>query len=358
MKVISSMLALSLCLASGTSIAQPDRSGGIAPHIATFSIVARDPETGDYGVAVQSRYFAVGDVVPHAAAETGAIATQARGNLMYGPQGLALLAQGLPADQVIEQLVAADPLRTERQVGVVDQAGKAASFTGEACLPWAGGRTGEHYAVQGKLLAGPQVVNAMAAAFEAAPGGFATRLVYALAAGQAAGGDARGRQSAALLVVRKQGGYLGLNDRYIDLHVEDHPTPIRELSRLLEIRLAQLAHTDAKALLQRAQDAEGAEQAGLLDQAHGLMEHALELYPEDDYGWWLLARIQLLQGQPEAAALAAQRALIENPTWRRLPAAIRASLGVAPEEIAALLEVDSFRSVWQSLAPETTAVTQ
>jgi uncharacterized Ntn-hydrolase superfamily protein len=359
MRTLSSFIAVCLCVFGGSGFTQSNLPEPVtAPHIATFSIVARDPETGDYGVAVQSRYFAVGDVVPHAAAETGAIATQARGNLLYGAQGLALLAEGKAADDVIEQLVNPDPLRSERQVGVVDQRGHAASYTGEECLPWAGGRTGDNYAVQGNLLAGPQVVNAMATAFETAPGDFATRLVYALAAGQAAGGDARGRQSAALLVVRKEGGYLGLTDRHVDLHVEDHPTPIRELARLLEIRQSQLARTHATELLQQAEDGEEDQRADLYKEAQAQMEHALELYPEDDYGWWVLARIRLLQGERDAAAAAAQRGLIENPAWRRLPASTRSSLGVPPELIKALLEIDTFRRVWGSLSPETSAAAQ
>jgi uncharacterized Ntn-hydrolase superfamily protein len=324
-------------------------------HIATFSIVARDPQTGDYGVAVQSRYFAVGDVVPHAAANTGAIATQARGNLLYGPQGLVLLDQDLPADQVIERLLAADALREERQVGVVDRAGRAASHTGEECLSWAGGRTGAGYAVQGNLLAGPQVVDAMATAFEAAPGDFASRLVYALAAGQAAGGDARGRQSAALLVVREKGGYLGLTDRFIDLHVEDHATPIRELARLLRIRQAQMASERASELVEQAAALTGPRAAALLGEAGSLMEDALTRHPSDDHGWWFLARIQLMQGRQQAAALSAQRALLENPAWRHLSAANRASLGVSDELLDALLAIDAFGRVWNSLAASSMA---
>jgi uncharacterized Ntn-hydrolase superfamily protein len=324
----------------------------IEPPISTFSIVAYDPESGDYGIAVQSRYFAVGEVVPHAAADTGAIATQARGNLQYGADGLKLLAQGMAADKVIEQLISTDPLRDERQVAIIDQRGIAASFTGKGCLPWAGERTGENYAVLGNLLTGPHVVDAMATAFETAPGDFATRLVYAIAAGQAAGGDARGRQSAALLVVRKNGGYLGLTDRYINLHVEDHPTPIRELARLLKIRQAQLATGKARQLLQQATESEGAKRTALIAQAREHMQQALQLHPQDDYGWWLLASIYVLEDQPGAAAEAAQRALLENPAWRRLPASTRASLGVEPELIEALLEVDSFKRVWHSLAPE------
>jgi uncharacterized Ntn-hydrolase superfamily protein len=321
-----------------------------APPIATFSIVAFDPATGDYGVAVQSRYFAVGAVVPHASANTGVVATQARGNLLYGSQGLALLERGLAADDVINRLLAADPLRAERQVGVVDSEGRPASYTGDQCLSWAGGRTGPHYAVQGNLLAGPQVVDAIATAFEAAPGEFASRLVYALAAGQAAGGDARGRQSAALLVVREKGGYLGTSDRYIDLHVEDHATPIRELARLLRIRQAQLASEQARKLVAKAGVAPG-DRSALLAEARGLMLDALDKHPSDDYGWWFLARLHLLEDRPAEAALAAQRALLENPTWRHLSATNRESLGVSAELLDALMKIDSFRRVWSSLAP-------
>jgi len=347
-----------LVLGATTGDAGEATAAGPAPHISTFSIVARDPETGDFGVAVQSRYFAVGAVVPHASAGVGAIATQARGNLLYGPEGLELLADGIPSDEVIERLVAVDPLRTERQVGIVDAQGEAASFTGKDCLPWAGSRVGEHYAVQGNLLAGPQVVDAMATAFEAAPGDFPDRLVYALAAGQAAGGDMRGRQSAALLVVRKGGGYLGLTDRYIDLQVEDHATPIRELLRLLHIRQAQLATTTATELIQRAEEDADGTRTQLLAQAREQMLRAVTLDPEDDYGWWLLARIRLLEGDTQAAADAAQRALLENPAWRRLPEATRASLGVPPGLIASLQEVESFRRIWNSLAPGTVTAEQ
>lgn len=340
-----------------SSDAYPADPGRESPQIATFSIVAYDPQSGDYGVAVQSRYFAVGDVVPHAAAKTGAVATQARGNLLFGPQGLALLDAGLPADDVIDRLLADDPLRAERQVGVIDSNGHPASYTGDKCLSWAGGRTGPHYAVQGNLLAGPQVVDAIATAFEAAPGDFASRLVYALAAGQAAGGDARGRQSAALLVVREKGGYLGLTDRYIDLHVEDHVTPIRELARLLRIRQSQLASEQAGQLVARAESSTG-DPSALLAEANTLMLDALDKYPSDDHGWWLLARILLLQEQPAAAALAAQRALIENPAWRHLSASNRESLGVSSELLEALLAIDSFNRVWTSLAASRETPTQ
>mgnify|MGYP001165923045 FL=1 len=216
----------------------------------TFSIVARDPATGDLGIAVQSKFLAVGAVVPWAQAGVGAIATQARANVRYGPEGLALLAQGLSAAEALERLLAADPDCPERQVGIVDAQGRAATFTGSRCLAWAGGTAGagrvvadprgqivlgDGFCCQGNILAGPEVVPAMAEAYQTTQASFPLRLIAALEAGQAAGGDARGQQSAALLVVRAGGGYGGGSDRFIDLRVDDHPEPIAELRRLLHL---------------------------------------------------------------------------------------------------------------------------
>jgi len=318
--------------------------------ITTFSIVAYDPDTGDYGVGVQSKYFAVGDVVPFAAANTGALATQARGNILHGPEGLGLLAEGVSAKAVIRRLIDKDPLGEGRQLGVVDANGQAATYTGSECLPWAGGKTGSHYAVQGNLLAGPQVIEAMAATFEAAPGDLATRLVYALAAGQAAGGDARGRQSAAVLVVRKDAGYLGLTDRHIDLHVEDHPTPIRELKRLLDIRHAQLAAVQSQDLLEKAKQAGPLLQPGLVKQAREAAERGVGFFRGDDHLWWLVARTSWLDGDFEAAVDAGQAALLLSPSWPRLPEATRVELGLQPELVDALRQDQAFRRLWDSLA--------
>jgi cytochrome c-type biogenesis protein CcmH/NrfG len=241
-------------------------------------------------------------------------------------------------------------LREERQLGVVDSEGSAATYTGERCLPWAGGRTGEHYAVQGNLLAGPQVVEAMAAAFEATAGDLADRLVYALAAGQAAGGDARGRQSAAVLVVREGGGYLGLTDRYIDLHVEDHPTPVRELKRLLDIRHAQLAGGVAERLLARAAEAGPEERAVLLAEARVAVDRALVLHGSDSGYWWLSARVYLARGDLDAAASAGREALLRNPSWARLPTQTRSALGLTSELLDPLRTDPGFERLWQSLA--------
>jgi uncharacterized Ntn-hydrolase superfamily protein len=198
----------------------------------TFSLVARDPLTGDLGVATASKFLAVGSVVPWARWDAGAIATQSLGNVAYGPDAFELLWADLTAGDVVERLIAADELREFRQVGVVDRHGAAATYTGTSCMTWAGGRTGPGAAAQGNLLVGPEVVDALLETYLTADGPVADRLLAGLAAGDAAGGDRRGRQSAALLVVRERGGYLGANDRWLDLRVDDHPDPVAELRRL------------------------------------------------------------------------------------------------------------------------------
>jgi uncharacterized Ntn-hydrolase superfamily protein len=201
----------------------------------TFSIVAHDPAAQEWGIAVQSKFLSVGAVVPWAKVGVGAIATQAHANTSYGPDGLALLAQGLGAQEALDRLVAADAERDHRQAGLVDAQGRAATFSGPACLEWAGGVTGPYYACQGNILVSAETVRAMAQTFERSQGELADRLVMALSAGQEAGGDRRGQQSAALVVVRAAGGYAGYNDRYMDLRVDDDPQPIRRLKRLLDL---------------------------------------------------------------------------------------------------------------------------
>jgi uncharacterized Ntn-hydrolase superfamily protein len=231
-------LAFTACDARHPSATASDRAPAES-IVATYSIVAFDPATGDLGVSVQSKFFGVGSVVPWAKSGVGAIATQASANVTYGPQGLKLLEEGKDAGQVIKLLTAADDGRDVRQCGIVDAEGRSATFTGTACNAFAGGRTGKHFAVQGNILASAKVIEAMAEAYEAAQqkqgSELADWLVAALQAGEDAGGDSRGRQSAALLVVRDKGGYGRANDRYIDLRVEDHPDPTRDLSRLLEL---------------------------------------------------------------------------------------------------------------------------
>jgi uncharacterized Ntn-hydrolase superfamily protein len=219
------------------------------PRVATFSIVAVDPQTGELGVAVQSRFLGVGAVVPWARAGVGAVATQSFANTTYGPRGLELLASGVAPAEAIEKLTAGDADRELRQVGIVSAAGKAATFTGKECNAWAGGRTGENYAAQGNILAGEAVLTAMAETFEKSAGTgkeLGQRLLDALKAGQAAGGDRRGMQSAALLIVREGWGYAGLNDRYRDLRVDDHEEPIAELQRIYELAKRTFRQPEAK----------------------------------------------------------------------------------------------------------------
>ncbi|HNW78945.1 MAG TPA: DUF1028 domain-containing protein, partial [Candidatus Competibacteraceae bacterium] len=198
----------------------------------TFSIVAFDPDNGDLGVAVQSKFPNVGVSIPFARAGVGAVATQCYCNTSYGPRGLALLENGASPEQALAILTDGDPQRDYRQVGIIDAQGRSASFTGAHGFDWAGSLQGRHCAAQGNTLAGPGVVQAMVRAFETTPGALALRLMIALQAGQAAGGDRRGQQSAALKVVRAGGGYGGFDDRYVDISVYDHPTPIAELERL------------------------------------------------------------------------------------------------------------------------------
>lgn len=217
-----------------------------SPSVATFSIVAYDPQTKELGIAVASKFPAVGSVVPWAKAGVGAIATQSAANTTYGPEGLALLAGGASPTEVLEILTRKDPGKVHRQAGVIDADGKAASFTGKQCNPWAGGRTGRHYAAQGNLLAGPEVVEAMAKAFEGTEGLLSHRLLSALEAGQDAGGDKRGRQSAALLIVREGWGYAGLNDRFRDLRVDHHKTPIAKLREVLAAHARVFPHPAAE----------------------------------------------------------------------------------------------------------------
>jgi uncharacterized Ntn-hydrolase superfamily protein len=204
------------------------------PVVATYSIVACDLDAGQWGVAVQSKFLAVGSVVPWGEPGAGAVATQSYANPRYGPDGLALLRRGRSAQEVVDELTAADDGRAHRQVGVVDANGGAATFTGESCQDWAGGRTGDGYAAQGNILVSAATVDALADTFEESRGPLAERLLAALAAGQAAGGDSRGQQSAALFVVERDGGYAGLSDTLVDLRIDDHERPIEELQRLYE----------------------------------------------------------------------------------------------------------------------------
>lgn len=215
--------------------------------VATYSIVACDLHAGQWGVAVQSKFLAVGSVVPWAEPHVGAVATQAWANPRYGPDGLSLLRSDKTAEEVVQALTAADEGREHRQVGVVDGAGRAATFTGAECNDWAGGRTGAGYAAQGNILVSGTTVDALAVTFESnANLKLSERLIECLAAAQAAGGDSRGQQSAALLVVEKDAGYANLSDTIVDLRVDDHELPITELRRLYSLHEELFGTTPAE----------------------------------------------------------------------------------------------------------------
>lgn len=201
----------------------------------TFSIVGCDPQEKAWGIAVASKFLAAGAVVPWARAGVGAIATQSYANTSFGPDGLEKMARGLSAQDALDEMLAADPESDKRQFGIVDREGRAATFTGESCFDWAGGITGENFAAQGNILAGAGVVQAMADAFKEGKGNIARRLLGALRAGDDAGGDRRGKQSAALLVVKEGAGYGGFNDRWIDYRVDDHTEPVHRLGELLDL---------------------------------------------------------------------------------------------------------------------------
>lgn len=216
----------------------------------TFSIVARSDDGDSWGVAVASKFLAVGSAVPAARLDVGAVATQSFANTMYKRDGLTHLAAGMSADQTLEALLAADEMREERQVGVVDAEGRAATFSGAGCLDWAGGTTGKGFACQGNILVGSQVVDAMVASWTSGTDlAFPERLLAALAAGDAEGGDSRGRQSAALLVVSRTGAYTPGDDLAYDLRVDDHADPVTELSRLLTLHHGYFDEPDPDSLL-------------------------------------------------------------------------------------------------------------
>ena len=280
----------------------------------TYSIVARDPESGEMGVAVQSHWFSVGSIVPWAEAGVGAIATQSFVNVAFGPQGLAMLREGQTAPQVLEALIEADEGRDVRQVAIVDAQGRVAVHTGSRCIPEAGHYVGDGFAVQANLMLNSQVWPAMAEAFETGEGPLAERLVAALEAGEAAGGDIRGRQSAALLVVRGEPTGKVWEDRAIDLRVEDHPDPVRELKRLLRLFRAYEHMNQGDQAMER-NDVEGALRA--YSAAEALAPDNLEM----KY-WHAVSLVNL--GRVDKALSLFKEIFAEEANWRllttRLPA--------------------------------------
>jgi len=271
--------------------------------IATFSIVGYDPATGELGVAVASRFFAVGNVVPWAKAGVGAVATQSYANTSFGWRGLEMLEKGLSPEEVRDQLIQNDDNPTQRQFGIVDAQGRSVTYTGEGCIAWAGGRAGANYAAQGNILVGEEVVIALEKTFLETEGTLADRLYAALVAGDAQGGDARGRQSAAMLVVKAGAGYGGYNDRAIDIRVDDHPKPFKELGRLLNIAQMNYAWNEAWTLFTQKKYAE----------ALPLMERTAELAPDNGEVFYDLAVIRLAAGDTLAALAALKTSVTLNP---------------------------------------------
>ena len=278
------------------------------PDPATFSIVAADPAAGEVGVAVASRFFAVGTVVPFARAGVGAVATQASANTTFGPRGLDLLARGLTAEETLKVLLRGDEGRDRRQVGVVTASGDSATSTGPGCSAWAGGRKGPGYAIQGNILVGEAVVAQVERAFLASAGKpLAERLLLALKAGDAAGGDSRGRQSAALLVCRAKGGYNGFTDRAVDVRVDDDADPFGRLTRLVSMALVNDVWNRGWTGFMEKRFPEALQAQ---EEAARRAEAEPGMLPEVLYD---LAVIRLANGERAGAVAAAKRALKLNP---------------------------------------------
>ena len=292
----------------GTALAsEPARGSGVRDNVATFSIVAYDSATGELGIAVASKFFAVGSVVPWAEANVGAVATQSYANTSFGWRGLDLMEKGFGPEEAIRALLADDDDPDRRQVGMVAADGRSATYTGKGCLAWAGGRNGPGYAIQGNILAGEDVVMAMEKVFTGSEGTLADRIFDALVAGEAMGGDSRGKQSAAILVVKEKAGYGGYTDRAIDIRVDDHAEPFKELGRLLNIAQMNYAWNDAWTLFMEKKYAE----------ALPPMERAAGLAP--DYGevHYDLACIRLAAGKKAGALEALTKALGLNPKLKK-----------------------------------------
>ncbi len=276
--------------------------------LSTFSIVALDPMTRDLGIAVQSRAFSVGSIVPWAEAEVGCVVTQSFVNVSYGPDGLKMLREGLQPEVVVEKLTRRDEAREYRQLGVLDSTGNIAAFTGRNCLMWAGSRIGRNYLAIGNILEGKEVLDSMGRRFESARDDLAGKLIAALEGGEEAGGDIRGRQSASLIVVRKQGGHGGRGERLVDLRVDDHPNPIRELRRLLQ--LSRVYH-----LIDESEDKIT---RGDMENALATIRKALSMNSSIDDAHINLAIILLKLGRQEEALLEFKEAIRINPKARRL----------------------------------------
>lgn len=277
--------------------------GFTEPVIATFSIAAADPETGEVGVAVASRFFSVGSVVPYGEGAVGAVATQANADVSYGPRGLELLSRGATPEEIVNILLRDEPADNGRQFGIVSADGKSATYTGPGCGSWAGGRAGPNYAVQGNILTGEDVVIAMEAAFLETDGTLADRMYASLIAGHAKGGDSRGKQSAALIVRKPGTGYGGKNDRAIDIRVDDHEEPFKELGRLLNYAQMNYSWNEAwTAFVDKNYSA-----------ALAPMERAARLAPDVAEVFYDLAVIRLANADADGAMSALETAIDLNP---------------------------------------------
>jgi uncharacterized Ntn-hydrolase superfamily protein len=297
------VITISIMFSNSSSYTQTSENNVIA----TFSIVARDSATGELGVAVASRFFAVGSVVPWAKAGVGAVATQSFANTTFGWRGLELLEKGATPEEAMKILLRSDNDSKHRQVGIVSADGKSATYTGTECLSWAGGRSGPNYTIQGNILAGESVVTSMEETFLKTPGTLAERMYAALLEGDKHGGDSRGKQSAALLVVKDKAGYGGYSDRAIDIRVDDHAEPFVELGRLLNYAQMNYSWNEAWTLFTQKK----------FQEALPHMEHAGKIAPENPEVLYDLAIIRLSAGKKEDALKALEKALTLNPKLKK-----------------------------------------
>lgn len=304
-----------------------------SPLAHTFSIVARDPETGQMGVAVQSHYFSVGPIVPWAEAGVGAVATQSLVLVDYGPDGLALMKQGLTAQQALDSLVRKDPHPDGRQVAMVDVHGNVANYTGPTCIPDAGMRKGAQYSVQANLMANDKVWPAMAEAFEKAKGDLAERMLQALEAGQAAGGDIRGRQSAAILIVKAESSGKPWEDRVMDLRVEDSDHPIAELRRLVRLRRAYNLEDQGDNFIAAKQPAKALE----------AYEAAMKLAPDVVELQFWAAVSMYTNGRSDEALPLFHKVFAREARWVDLVPRL-ARVGMFPDDPAKIAEVQKQRT--------------
>jgi len=301
-------VVLSLLISPFLRAQEIDQLKGAESIIATFSIVARDPATQEIGVAVQSRAFRAGAIVPYAKAGVGAIATQAAANSSYGPKGLALLEQRLSPEEVVKRLTGEDDGRDVRQLAVMDASGRVKAYTGSKCNYWAGHIEGKDYSVQGNILAGEEVVKAMARAFETAKGELAERMMAALEAGNAAGGDARGMQAGGILVVKPIDDPSVTTDHWVDIRVDDSPNPFKELRRLLNISIAG-RHSQISGRLANE---------GKFNEAIEEQKKAIAMKPDDDQYVYGLAQRYAQAGDASNAVRTLRDAISKHAGWKAL----------------------------------------